>query len=104
MSAIDLARSGPDTPMGGLGARSARRVMDGEVPFQGIDDPYRVRVEDFAVQAGQGRIADRENERLGRGDHPVARMPERELRAMERGERVKQWSPAPADVAPTLGF
>jgi hypothetical protein len=31
-------------------------------------------------------------------------MLERELRAMERGEPLKQWSPAPPEVVPTLGF
>jgi 5,5'-dehydrodivanillate O-demethylase len=85
----------------------ARRVMDGEVRFQEIDHPDRVRVQDFAVQAGQGRIADRDNERLGRSDAAIIlwrRMLERELRAMERGEAVKQWSPAPPEVVPTLGF
>src|SRR5437762_7548796 len=46
----------------------AREVMDGRVRFQEIDHPDRVRVQDIAVQAGQGPIADRSNERLGRSD------------------------------------
>jgi hypothetical protein len=31
-------------------------------------------------------------------------MLERELRAMARGEPLKQWSPAPPEVVPTRGF
>jgi 5,5'-dehydrodivanillate O-demethylase len=66
-----------------------------------------VRVQDIAVQAGQGHIADRGNERLGRSDLAIIlwrRMLERELRAIEEGGPVKQWTPAPAEVVPTLGF
>jgi len=85
----------------------AQAVMDGRVRFADIDHPDRVRVQDFAVQAGQGRIADRSNERLGRSDTAIIlwrRMLERELRAMDEGRLVKQWTPAPTEVLPTLGF
>jgi 5,5'-dehydrodivanillate O-demethylase len=85
----------------------ARRVMDGEVRFQEIDHPDRVRVQDFAVQAGQGKIADRDNERLGRSDAAIIlwrKILERELGAMEQGRPPKQWTPAPVEVVPTLGF
>jgi 5,5'-dehydrodivanillate O-demethylase len=85
----------------------AQNVMDGKVRFADIDHPDRVRVQDFAVQAGQGRIADRENEYLGKSDTAIIlwrRTLERELRAMQTGRKVKQWTPAPADVLPTLGF
>jgi 5,5'-dehydrodivanillate O-demethylase len=85
----------------------AQKVMDGEVRFADIDHPDRVRVQDFAVQAGQGRIADRGNERLGRSDTAIIlwrRILERELRAMRDGGPVKDWTPAPAEVVPTLGF
>ena len=85
----------------------AREVMDGRVRFQEIDHPDRVRVQDIAVQAGQGPIADRSNERLGRSDLAIIlwrKILERELRAMEEGRPLKEWTPAPADVVPTLGF
>jgi 5,5'-dehydrodivanillate O-demethylase oxygenase subunit len=85
----------------------AQQVMNGQVRFADIDHPDRVRVQDFAVQAGQGRIADRSNERLGRSDTAIIlwrKMLERELRAMQEGGPVKEWIPAPAEMAPTLGF
>ncbi|MBV9152350.1 MAG: hypothetical protein JO204_11305, partial [Alphaproteobacteria bacterium] len=85
----------------------AREVMDGRLRFQEIDHPDRVRVQDIAVQAGQGKIADRSNERLGRSDLAVIlwrKILERELRAMEEGRPLRRWQAAPADVVPTLGF
>jgi len=85
----------------------AQDVMDGKVRFADIDHPDRVRVQDFAVQAGQGRIADRTNERLGRSDTAIIlwrRMLERELRAMDEDRPAKEWTPAPAEIVPTLGF
>ena len=85
----------------------AQRVMDGKVRFADIDHPDRVRVQDFAVQAGQGKIADRSNEYLGKSDTAIIlwrRIVEREIRAMQTGRNIKQWTPAPAEVVPTLGF
>ena len=85
----------------------AREVMEGRVRFQDIDHPDRVRVQDIAVQAGQGPIADRDNEWLGRSDRAIIlwrRILERELRAAAEGRLVKEWTPAPAEMVPTLGF
>jgi 5,5'-dehydrodivanillate O-demethylase len=85
----------------------AQKVMDGKVRFANIDHPDRVRVQDFAVQAGQGKIADRSNEYLGKSDTAIIlwrRIVERELRAMQTGRNIKQWTPAPSKVVPTLGF
>ena len=85
----------------------AREVMAGRVRFAEIEHPDRVRVQDIAVQAGQGPIADRSNERLGRSDAAIIlwrKILERELRAMDQGRKLKRWKPAPADVVPTLGF
>lgn len=85
----------------------AQKVMDGKVRFADIDHPDRVRVQDFAVQAGQGKIADRSNEYLGKSDTAIIlwrRIVERELRAMQTGRNIKQWTPAPSEVVPTLGF
>ncbi len=85
----------------------AQQVMDGKMRFADIDHPDRVRVQDFAVQAGLGKIADRDNEYLGKSDTAIIlwrRILERELHAMETGRKVKAWTPAPAEVVPTLGF
>jgi 5,5'-dehydrodivanillate O-demethylase len=85
----------------------AQDVMDGRLRFADIDHPDRVRVQDFAVQAGQGRVADRANERLGKSDTAIIlwrKIMEREFRAIEEGRPAKQWTPAPTEVVPTLGF
>ncbi|HVC53980.1 MAG TPA: hypothetical protein VND87_18315 [Stellaceae bacterium] len=85
----------------------AQKVMDGAVRFADIDHPDRVRVQDFAVQARQGRIADRGNERLGRSDTAIIlwrRIMEREFHAIEEGRPTKKWTPAPPELVPTLGF
>jgi 5,5'-dehydrodivanillate O-demethylase len=81
--------------------------MEERVRFQDIDYLDRVRVQDIAMQAGQGPIADRDNEWLGRSDRAIIlwrRILERELRAMSEGRPVKEWMPAPPDVVLTLGF
>ncbi|HEX9434291.1 MAG TPA: Rieske 2Fe-2S domain-containing protein [Burkholderiales bacterium] len=77
-----------------------RRLID-------IEHPDLAIVQDIAVQAGQGRIADREHEHLGRSDTAIIvwrRMLARELRAIAEGRAGKKWSVAPAEVVPTLGF
>jgi 5,5'-dehydrodivanillate O-demethylase oxygenase subunit len=77
-----------------------RRLID-------IEHPDLAIVQDIAVQAGQGRIADRANERLGRSDTAIIlwrKMLARELHALAEGKPGKKWRVAPADVVPTLGF
>ncbi|HUQ76694.1 MAG TPA: Rieske 2Fe-2S domain-containing protein [Burkholderiales bacterium] len=77
-----------------------RRLIDVEHPDLAI-------VQDIAVQAGQGRIADRDNERLGRSDTAIIlwrKILTRELSAIAAGRAPKKWSVAPPDVVPTLGF
>src|SRR5581483_4229989 len=64
----------------------AEEIMAGRLGFAQIEHPDRVRVQDFAVQAGQGKIAGRSNERLGRSDTAIIlwrKILERELRAAE---------------------
>jgi hypothetical protein len=59
------------------------------------------------VQAGQGRIEDRDNERLGRSDAGIIlwrKILARELRAIAEGGKPKRWKTPPANVVPTLGF
>jgi 5,5'-dehydrodivanillate O-demethylase len=85
----------------------AREVMAGRLAFSAIEHPDRVRVQDVAVQAGQGLIVDRSQEHLGRSDAAIIvwrKMLARELRAIAEGSKPKHWTPAPASVVPTLGF
>ncbi len=91
----------------GPAAELAREVMAGRLAFSAIDHPDRVRVQDIAVQAGQGLIVDRSQEHLGRSDTAIIvwrKMMARELRAIAEGRPTKRWTPAPASVVPTLGF
>jgi 5,5'-dehydrodivanillate O-demethylase len=91
----------------GPAADLAREVMAGRLAFPAIEHPDRVRVQDVAVQAGQGLIADRRSEHLGRSDTAIIqwrKMLARELRAIAEGRPVKRWTPAPAEIVPTLGF
>jgi 5,5'-dehydrodivanillate O-demethylase len=77
-----------------------RRLID-------IEHPDLAIVQDIAVQAGQGRIADRSHEHLGRSDTAIIvwrKILARELHAMAEGKPGKKWRVAPADVVPTLGF
>jgi 5,5'-dehydrodivanillate O-demethylase len=65
----------------------------------------RVNLQDFVAQAGQGIIADREHERLGRADKGVILLRKiwtRELRALDEGRPLKQWR-WPGYVAATTG-
>lgn len=83
-----------------------RDVWEGRRRLVDIDHPELAMVQDLAVQAGQGRIADRDNERLGRSDAGIIlwrKLLARELAALEAGRPTKKWSVAPAEVVPTLG-
>ena len=56
-----------------------------------------VSIQDTLAQRGQGVIADRKNEHLGRSDVAVIEIRKvfmRELRALAEGHPVKQWSRA----------
>jgi 5,5'-dehydrodivanillate O-demethylase len=85
----------------------AAELMAGQHQFAEMQHPDLVIVQDIAVQAGQGRIADREHERLGRSDAAIIlwrKILARELRAVAEGRSVKNWTRPPADELPTLGF
>jgi hypothetical protein len=72
-----------------------------------VTHPDLAVVQDIAVQAGQGRIEDRQSERLGRSDAGIIlwrKILARELRAIAEGRPPKTWRTPPADIAPTLGF
>jgi 5,5'-dehydrodivanillate O-demethylase len=92
---------------------AAPKVMDivedvwaGRVRLVDVDHPELAMVQDLAVQAGQGRIADRDHERLGRSDAGIIlwrKILTRELRALAEGRPGKKWKTPPADVLPVLG-
>ena len=93
---------------------AAPRVMDlvedvwaGRRRLVDLEHPDLAIVQDIAVQAGQGRIADRDQDRLGRSDTAIIlwrKMLARELRALAEGRPTKKWAVAPEDVVPTQGF
>ena len=83
------------TPANVLGAA----VLRGELRIEDIADRYEdmsrlFNLQDYASQVGQGTIADREHERLGRTDLTVIMLRKlwaRELRALAEGRPLKQW-------------
>jgi len=84
-----------------------RNIWSGKLRFAEATHPDLAVVQDIAVQAGQGRIEDRQNERLGRSDTGIIlwrRILTRELRAIAEGRPAKKWQRPPAEVVPTLGF
>jgi 5,5'-dehydrodivanillate O-demethylase len=81
-------------------------IWSAKIPYADVRHPELARVQDIAVQAGQGRIADREHETLGRSDAGIAlwrRILERELRTIAGGGTPKKWQRAPAAVIPIVG-
>ncbi len=83
-----------------------REIWQGRQAFDDVRHPELAIVQDIAVQAGQGRIANRENEFLGRSDNGILlwrRILARELRAIAAGEPHKKWERPPEDVVPVLG-
>ncbi len=83
-----------------------QELWDGKLVFDEVRHPMLARLQDIAVQAGQGRIADRENEFLGRSDAGIVawrRILLRELRAIASGRPTKTWATPPDDVVPVMG-
>jgi 5,5'-dehydrodivanillate O-demethylase len=82
-------------------AQIVDRIFSGELywhdfPVDHGDSHFTNNVEDEVTQAGQGVIADRTTEHLGRTDVPVIlfrKVWERELRAFAEGLPLKQWVP-----------
>jgi 5,5'-dehydrodivanillate O-demethylase len=84
-----------------------RNLWTGKVRYDDVRHPDLAIVQDIAVQAGQGKIEARENERLGRSDAGIIlwrKILSRELRAIAEGRAPKRWSAPAPDVVPTLGF
>jgi 5,5'-dehydrodivanillate O-demethylase oxygenase subunit len=84
----------------------AGRVLRGELPIDTVKDhPNVVNIQDTVAQVGQGAIADRRAERLGRSDIGIIlirKIWERELTALAAGHRLKQWERLP-ELTPTVG-
>jgi 5,5'-dehydrodivanillate O-demethylase len=81
-------------------------IWNGKLVYDDVRHPALARVQDIAVQAGQGRIADREHEHLGRSDAGIIvwrRILARELRAFAEGRPTKRWQTPPDDVVPVMG-
>ena len=84
-----------------------RDIWSGKLRFAEVVHPDLAVVQDIAVQAGQGRIEDRQSERLGRSDAGIIlwrKILERELHAIAEGRPAKKWQRPPPDIVPTLGF
>jgi 5,5'-dehydrodivanillate O-demethylase len=74
----------------------AAAILRGELRMQDLSDhPNLVNIQDTVAQVGQGVIADRTAERLGRSDVLVILLRKiwaRELRALAEGCPLKQWT------------
>jgi 5,5'-dehydrodivanillate O-demethylase len=71
----------------------ADRILRGEMTTDEISSNF-VAIQDWVSQIGQGAIAPRENDHLGRSDTLVIllrRLWERELQALAEGRPQKQW-------------
>jgi 5,5'-dehydrodivanillate O-demethylase len=81
-------------------------IRRGELHIDDVKDhPNIVGIQDDVAQIGQGAIADRKNERLGRSDVGVVLVRNlwlRELRALANGQTTKNWRWRP-EIAVTVG-
>jgi 5,5'-dehydrodivanillate O-demethylase len=74
-------------------------VLSGKLRFQDLDQYFNdkialVHTQDYIAQVGQGSIADRGEEHLGRSDLGIIlfrKIWERELRALAQGRPLKKW-------------
>jgi 5,5'-dehydrodivanillate O-demethylase oxygenase subunit len=74
-------------------------VLSGKLRFQDLDSFFNdkislVHAQDYVAQVGQGSLAERAQEHLGRSDIGVIlfrRIWERELRALAEGRPLKKW-------------
>jgi hypothetical protein len=84
-----------------------RDIRSGKSRFAEVTHPDLAVVQDIAVQAGQGRIENRQSERLGRSAAGIIlwrKILARELRAIAEGHPPKKWQTPPRNIVPTLGF
>ena len=74
----------------------AEDIIEQKIRIQDVDEdyPHLFYVQDNVVLMGQGAIADRDDERLGRSDAPLIllrKLWKRELKALAEGRPVKIW-------------
>jgi 5,5'-dehydrodivanillate O-demethylase len=85
-------RQGPTNPSAN---ELAWAVLRGEARVDDfLDRPDIVNLQDVVAQVGQGQIADREHEHLGRSDQGVLMLRQlyvRELKALAEGRPLKEW-------------
>jgi 5,5'-dehydrodivanillate O-demethylase oxygenase subunit len=85
-----------------------KAILRGELSVQDVEqraDVSRINTQDYVAQCGQGVIADRAHERLGRSDVGVILLRKlwaREMEALATGQPLKQWR-RPARLAATSG-
>ena len=82
-------------------------IWSGKLSYADVRHPDLAVVQDIAVQAGQGRIEDRDDEYLGRSDAAIImwrRILTRELGLIAAGKPHKRWTTPPADVVPIIGI
>jgi 5,5'-dehydrodivanillate O-demethylase len=80
-------------------AQMGDAVLSGKVNFQELDKFFTdkislVHTQDYVAQVGQGAIADRSEEHLGRSDVGIIlfrKIWQRELRALAEGRPLKKW-------------
>jgi 5,5'-dehydrodivanillate O-demethylase oxygenase subunit len=89
-------------------AQMGDAVLSGKLSFQDLDHFFKdkislVHTQDYVAQVGQGSVADRGREHLGRSDVGVIlfrKIWERELRALAEGRPLKKWAlPQGAEIA-----
>jgi 5,5'-dehydrodivanillate O-demethylase len=84
----------------------AEAVLAGKLHIDDVEARTNlINLQDFVAQRGQGVIADREHERLGRSDAAIILLRQiwsRELRALAAGRPLKQWR-TPEQVHTTIG-
>ena len=72
-------------------------ILAGKITLMDVvDHPYLAIIEDVVAQGGQGAIANRSEELLGRSDVGILAMRKiwsREMRAIAEGKPAKQWQP-----------
>jgi len=87
-------------------AQMGEAVLSGKLSFQDLDNFFKdkislVHTQDYVAQVGQGALAARPQEHLGRSDVGVIlfrKIWERELRALAEGRPLKKWV-LPQDAA-----
>jgi 5,5'-dehydrodivanillate O-demethylase oxygenase subunit len=85
----------------------ARRILAGELRVADVlDRPDLVGIQDSVTQIGQGLVADRAHERLGKSDVAIIllrKLWEREIRRLASGEPLTQWQ-VPEGLSSTIGI